>query len=189
MKQFKGCDREKSMYLKHWATLTFNYESPNLDEFFPDDSFSFATALLAKGNLPLEAGKAYAHAVMEASQELIRKKRTAPFINPSKKAGNKAKPDVLRRVFKCMRLISSGMMEKEAWELVANEDHRSVDTVRLEYQKYIKRNGVQQIQNDINCLMALVVAEGKPAAIRELTSIQNMHNHILYFEHKRKSTE
>jgi hypothetical protein len=150
--QYAWYHDELDHYLSHAEQLLIQWSVPNLDTssfegephaFFsnPED-FQFALYLLHDDLLPIGVQKLVCLAILSGRAQLREKKTYNEYlmVGSKVKPGRPREPIVRRRTNQVIKLIKEGVTKTKAIEQVAEEYHKSKDTIRREYERSLKAN-------------------------------------------------
>lgn len=116
-------------------------QSSNEIKFKSTFEITIASFLLMDDLLPLAAKKAFAKVTLDVMSEARKKKLTLKslYIDPPPPGRKKDRASLFIRMHEVIQLIEEGRQKQEAYNLVATQYHKSPDTVRRDYERYIKR--------------------------------------------------
>lgn len=100
-----------------------------------------ASFLLMDDLLPLAAKKAFAALTLDVISEADKKKLTIESlrIHPPPPGRKRDKRAIFSRNWAVIELLEKGHQKQEAYEMVANQFHKSPDTIRRDYERYYQR--------------------------------------------------
>lgn len=121
--------------IKKWASQSS--EEIKFGEF----EIRIASFLLMDDLLPLSAKKAFANLMLDAMFEAKEKKLSlaALHIHPPRPGRKEDRQAIFIRMSEVFELIKEGHQKQEAYELVAKKHHKSPDTIRREYERWMKK--------------------------------------------------
>ncbi|WP_376697240.1 hypothetical protein [Wenzhouxiangella sp. EGI_FJ10305] len=122
---------------RKWSKL-----APEEISFKSTDEILKASYLLDKGRLPEAAWSAYSHVVLDAILEIEEKKLTVDslHIKPPKRGRQEDRRQKGYMILKTQELIRFGYSPTEAYDQLAQELHKSPDTVRRTYERARKKS-------------------------------------------------
>lgn len=122
--------------VREWAN-----QSSDKIKFATEFEIRIASFLLMDDLLPLPAKKAFGELVLDAMFEAKNKKLTIESlrIHPPPPGRKKDKQAFFSRNRAVIELLEKGHQKQEAYKVVANQFHKSQDTIRRDYERYFQR--------------------------------------------------
>lgn len=122
--------------VREWAD-----QSSDKIKFSTEFQIRIASFLLMDDLLPLPAKKAFGELMLDAMFEAVDKKLTIQclHIHPPPPGRKKDKQAIFSRNRAVIELLEKGHQKQEAYEVVANQFHKSQDTIRRDYERYFQR--------------------------------------------------
>lgn len=110
-------------------------------EFKSEFDIRVAAFLLMDDLLPLPARRAFGELMLDTMAEAKKKKLTLTTvgIRPPRPGRQKDRTAIFIRNMAVIELIEQGCSKQDAYELAAKQFHKSPDTLRRDYERYLKR--------------------------------------------------
>ena len=141
--KFANGNGELDDLLPYAEDLVNKWANQSGDEIEFQSTFEIALAsyFLMDDLLPKAAKKAFAKITIDVISEADDQKLTLKslFIHPPPPGRKRDKISSFIRMREVIKLIKEGHKNQAAYELVATEHHKSPDTIRRDYERYIKR--------------------------------------------------
>ena len=141
--KFANAGGELDDWLPFAEDLVNSWANQSSDEIKFQSTFEIilASYLLMDDLLPQAAKKAFANLTLDVISDADDQKLTLKslFIHPPPPGRKRDKISYFIRMHEVIKLIKEGHKNQSAYDLVATEHHKSPDTIRRDYERYIKR--------------------------------------------------
>lgn len=130
-------------WLPYAEELIYEWSNQNTGEVAFKSTWEIIVAswLLADDLLPASAKAAFAKLMLETISEADSKKIRLDclYIKPPKPGRKENRGETFTRYREVRDLVQNGNSATEAYRIVAEKHHKSIDTIRREYERQIKR--------------------------------------------------